>query len=182
MDATADKTAIAPQASGARFGDFKSVSGSTGKTLYVLQEEADYFRSMELLSNATLRPVTYQELLPLLMNDEYLPLQMNDLMNLLKEKWFWLAGDGMDKSGRFTIDDKGKLREITEKEKLSEEWKVYAWPGKQRLMLHIDSDDFAADRGQRYHLGAHLMPQEVAPVVVGVPAAPTSYMLRGAKE
>ena len=182
MEATADKTAIAPQASGTRFGDFKPVSGSTGQTLYVLYEKADYSRSMELLSDAGLRPVTYQEFLPLLMNEECLPIQMNYLMLFLKEKWFWLAGNGMDKSGRFTIDDKGELRAITEKEKLSEEWKVYVWPGKQPQMLNIDSDDFAADRGQRYYLGAHIMPQEVAPVVVGVPATPTSNMLRGAKE
>ncbi len=163
MAEPAAKLAMAPQASETRYGDFKPVAGSTGATLYVLQEKANHPKSMTLLSAAGLRPMTYQELLPLLMKDEA-------LKNALKGKWFWLAGEGMEKAGIFTINEKGELREITKKEKLSVEQKVRVWPGEQPLSFVVLSDADAADCGRRFDLGASLGPQGVAPVVVGVPA------------
>ena len=163
MAAPAAKMAMAPQASEARFGDFKPIAGSTGTTLYVLQKEANHSMSMKLLSDAALRPLTYQEILPLLTKDE-------QLKNALKGKWFWLAGDGMEKEGIFTIDEKGELREIGKKEKLSVEQKVRVWPGEHPLSFFVVSGDGAAYVGRRFDLAAYLVPLDVAPVVVGVPA------------
>lgn len=163
MATPAAKMAMAPQASETRYGDFKPVAGSTGATIYVLQKKANHPKSMKLLSDAGLRPMTYQELLPLLMKDE-------QLKNALKGKWFWLAGQGMEKEGIFTINEKGELREITKKEKLSVEQKVRAFLGEQPLSFDVDWDDYAASLGWRFYLYADLGPQGVAPVVVGMPA------------
>lgn len=98
---------------------------------------------------------------------------MNDeqLKNSLKEKSFWLARAGMKKHGIFTFNEKGELREVTEKEKLSVEQKVHAWSGEQPLTLHVCSDNDTANIGWRFSLGAHHMPQMIASVVVGVPAS-----------
>ena len=112
---------------------------------------------------------------------------MNDeqLKNSLKEKPFWLARAGMKKHGIFTFNEKGELREVTEKEKLSVEQKVHAWSGEQPLTLHVCSDNETAYIGWRFSLGAHHMPQIIAPVVVGVPASNVPvpfHLIREAKQ
>ena len=143
---------------------FRQVRGATGKTLYILEKEANHSESMKLLSEAGLRPLSYQELLPLLMKDE-------QLRNTLKGKWFWIAGQGMYKRGMFTINKKGELREIAREEKPSAERKVYVWSGDQPLSFVVYSDAVAAYDGRRFNLSAGYEPLLVAPVVVGVPVA-----------
>ena len=127
-------------------------------------KEANHSESMKLLSEAGLRPLSYQELLPLLMKDE-------QLRNTLKGKWFWIAGQGMYKRGMFTINKKGELREIAREEKPSAERKVYVWSGDQPLSFVVYSDAVAAYDGRRFNLSAGYEPLLVAPVVVGVPVA-----------
>ena len=120
---------------------------------------------MKLLSEAGLRPLSYQELLPLLMEDE-------QLRNTLKGKRFWIAGQGMNKNGIFTIDEKGELVPLLQgffKKKTSVEQKVRVFSGNQPLSFGVDSDYGAADLGRRFNLLADVVPQFVAPVVVGVP-------------
>ena len=143
---------------------FRQVKGATGKTLYILEKEANHPESMKLLSEAGLRPMTYQELLPLLMKDE-------QLRNALEGKQFWLACKGIEKEGILTINEKGELRDITKEENPSAERKVRVWSGDQPLSFGVDSDDYAADFGGRFFLVAYYGPQAVAPVVVGVPVA-----------
>ena len=143
---------------------FKPVKGATGKILYILKKEATHPDSMKLLSEAGLRPMTYQELLPLLMEDE-------QLRNTLKGKLFWIAGQGMNKNGIFTIDEKGELVPLPQgffKKKTSVEQKVRVFSGNQPLSFGVDSDYGAADLGRRFNLLADVVPQFVAPVVVGV--------------
>ncbi len=141
---------------------FKQVKGATGKTLHILEKWADYSDSMELLSEAGLKPPSYQEILSLLMEDE-------QLRNALQEKWFWLAGEGMKKNGIFTISEKGEIRKIRWREKLSLERKVHVYKGNQPLSFRVYSDAPAADHGWRFALDAYAVPHNVAPVVVGVP-------------
>ncbi len=145
--------------------DFRQVKGATGKTLYILEKRANHPDSMKLLSEAGLRPLSYQELLPLLMEDE-------QLRNTLKGKRFWIAGQGMNKNGIFTIDEKGELVPLLQgffKKKTSVEQKVRVFSGNQPLSFGVDSDYGAADLGRRFNLLADVVPQFVAPVVVGVP-------------
>ena len=142
--------------------DFRQVRGATGKMLYILEKEATHQDSMKLLSEAGLRPMTYQEILPLLMEDE-------QLKNALKGKRFWIAGQSMKKEGVFTINEKGELRDITKEENPSAEQKVRVWSGNQPLSFVVYSDDYAAFFGGRFYLFANDGPRVVAPVVVGVP-------------
>ncbi len=143
--------------------DFRQVRGATGKTLHILEKRANHPESLKLLSEAGLRPMTYQEILPLLMEDE-------QLKNALKERWFWIAGQGMKKEGVFTINEKGELRDITKEENPSAEQNVRVWSGNQPLSFFVYSDYYAAYVGKCFDLDASLRPQYVAPVVVGVPS------------
>ena len=143
---------------------FKQVNGATGKTLHILEKRANHPESMKLLSEAGLRPMTYQEILSLLMEDE-------QLKNALKGKGFWLAGQGMEKEGVFTISKKGEIRKIRWREKLSVERKAHVQSGNKPLSFIVYSDYYAAHFGWRFYLGANTDPLYVAPVVVGVPVA-----------
>jgi len=144
-----------------KFGDFKPVVGTTGSTLYVLKTEANHSKSMGLLEESGLRPLKYQEVLPLLMKDEA-------LKNSLKGKWFYLAGEGLNEDGIYTVNDKGELAKI-EGEELSLEKKVRAWSGKNPLSLCVYSGNDAAYHSRRFCLVAAYDPHGDAPVVVGVP-------------
>ncbi len=143
---------------------FRQVMGATGKTLHILEKRANHPESMKLLSEAGLRPMTYQELLLLLMEDE-------QLKNALKGKHFWLAGQGIEKEGVFTINEKGELREIAREERLSAERKVNVCKGNRPLSFGVYSDYVAPGIGWRFFLYADYEPQIAAPVVVGVPVA-----------
>ncbi len=147
-------------------GDFKPVVGTTGATLYILERGADHPTSMKLLSDSALRPLTYQELLPLLVKDKA-------LKKVLMGERFWIAGQGMNKNGIFTIDEKGELVPLPQgffKKKTSVEQKVGVSQGNQPLSFAVVSVDYvAAYYGRRFYLGADFGPRYVAPVVVGVP-------------
>ncbi len=145
-----------------KFGDFKPILGATS-ILHVLETSANHSKSMELLEKAGLRPLKYQEILPLLMKDE-------TLKNSLKGKWFYLAGKGLEEDGIYTINEKGDLAKI-ENDKLSIENKVRAWKGPYPLSLDVYSDNGAAGYSRRFYLGlgAPNGPLNAAPVVVGVP-------------
>lgn len=144
-----------------KFGDFKPIVGTTGSTLHVLETNANHSRSMDLLDKAGLRPLEYQEILPLLMKDE-------TLKNSLKGKWFYLAGRGLNEDGIYTIDDKGELAKIDVKE-LPIENKVRVWSGKNQLSFLVNSDYNTASYGGRFGLDAYAGPHVVAPIVVGKP-------------
>lgn len=125
----------------------------------VSETESNYDQSMLLLEKYGLRALTYQEALVILMKDEA-------LKNALKDKWFWLAGSGIDREESFTVDRNGELVRAPEKniEKL-----VRAWSGNSTPYLVVLSDDFAAYVGRRFGIGGHdAWPGDVAPVVVGV--------------
>ena len=57
-------------ASTSKFGEFEPFVGATKSILYILKSEANHSKSMKLLDEAGLRPLKYQEILPLLMRDE----------------------------------------------------------------------------------------------------------------
>lgn len=175
---TAQPTATVPAS---KFGDFKAVQGSTGATLYLLVQKANQSDSMDFLDRAGLVPYTHQEILPLLMKDE-------TLKNLLKGKWFYLAGKGLEEDGIYTIDEKGELAQIGDRE-ISTESKVRAWKGPYPLSLYVSSDLNAALYGRRFGLYVDGGPHDVAPVVVGKPkpkleaqAPKAASMLRAEKD
>lgn len=125
----------------------------------VSKTNANYEQSMQLLERNDMKALTYQEALVLLMKDEV-------LKNTLKDNWFWLAGNGIDREESFTIDEKGEMVKGTEKNK---EKLVRAWSGNNTPYLMVLSDDFSATVGRRFGIGGHdAWPGDVAPVVVGV--------------
>lgn len=164
-----------------KFGEFKPVVGSTGTILYTLKTEANHSNSMKLLDEAGLRPLTRQEILPLLMKDE-------TLKNSLKGKWFYLAGEGLKEDGIYTINSKGDLVTLGG-EKVSVQNRVRAFKGPHLLSLVVISDRGSPQYGGRFGLAANCGFSVRAPVVVGVPklepkpsqaepASPVGSMLR----
>ena len=82
--------------------------------LFMLDKGANCYESMNLLHGANLRPLKYQEIAPLLMKDKA-------LRDALKGKWFWLAGEGLDKKARlYGLGKGGELVEITRETSLPE--------------------------------------------------------------
>lgn len=125
----------------------------------VSMTEANYKESMQLLESNGMKALTYKEALVLLMKDEV-------LKNTLKDKWFWLAGNGVDREESFTIDEKGDIVKETEKNK---EKLVRAWSGNNTPYLMVLSDDFADYVGRRFGIGGYdAWPGDIAPAVVGV--------------
>lgn len=134
----------------------------------IIEKAADYSASKKLLEHEGLVFLTYREALSALTKD-------GKLLDSLKGRWFYLAGRGMDKDGIVTIDDKGELIEIMDRN-LSLEMRVRAWPGKNSLSLFVLSDDDAVYDGGRFGLDAGNVPDLVAPVVVGKPQEGGSRM------
>ncbi len=153
---------MAVPVSESRCRDFRLISGTTGATIHVLNQKADYDTTMALLQVAGLRPYTYQEILLLLTND-------GGLKNSLKGTWFYLAGSGPDKKGVYTVDEKGELVDI-EKKNLSVEEKVCNWPKNKSLpSLEVTSDGICSLLAWRFGIGAISDPHVAAPIVVGTP-------------
>ena len=161
---------MAVPVSESRCRDFRLISGTTGATIHVLNQKADYDTTMALLQVAGLRPYTYQEILLLLTND-------GGLKNSLKNTWFYLAGSGPDKNGVCTVDEKGELVDI-EKKNLSVEdadvedveKKVSISPENKSLpSLEVTSDGFCGCVGWRFSIGVTNDPRAAAPIVVGTP-------------
>ena len=164
------RTAITTQptttASTNKFGEFRPITGTTGSTIYVLDKGANHPASVKLLEDAGLTLFTENEILSILVKDE-------QLKATLKGKWFYLAGNGTEKTGLYTINSDGNL---TGGKGQSIENTVRVWPGKNPLSLGVDSDDVAADCGWRFLLGASCGPVSAAPVVVGKPKPSTSQV------
>lgn len=157
MNGTATKDAT--QQTATKQG-FRQITGNSGAALFVLNEGANHSKSMKTLEDANLRPLKYQEALSLLMKDEV-------LKNALKGTWFYLSGEGMDKHGLFTVNSKGELVGLEATE--SYEKIVRVWSGPHPLSLYVHSVDDARQFGGRFDLDANYGPDDVAPVVVGVP-------------
>ncbi|VVB77074.1 Uncharacterised protein [uncultured archaeon] len=121
------------------------------------ETNADYRKTMDILSHNGLRPLTTQEALVNLN-------QSPELKEQLKGKWFYLDGKGSELSGYFTFNDKGELA----KGKGDIEKTVYAWSGSQPLSLYVPSDYYARYNERRFNLDAVNGPSYVAPVVLGV--------------
>jgi hypothetical protein len=164
-------TATKDAPSKVKFGDFKQIVGTTNSTLYVLETDANYSKSMKLLDKADLRPLKYQEVLSLLMKDD-------KLKKSVEGKGFWLAGKGLyegeiyplvgkglDGKGIYTINEGGDLARI-ENKKLSLENRVHVFGGSNPLSLEVYS---YTDFGWRFKLDAGKKPQDVEDIVVGVP-------------
>jgi hypothetical protein len=157
MNGTATKDAT--QQTATKQG-FRQITGNSGAALFVLNEGANHSKSMKTLEDANLRSLKYQEALSLLMKDEV-------LKNALKGTWFYLSGEGMDKHGLFTVNSKGELVGLEATE--SYEKIVRVWSGPHPLSLVVLSADDARQDGRRFDLYAGYGPDDVAPVVVGVP-------------
>ncbi|MDE1834584.1 MAG: hypothetical protein KGH64_04560 [Candidatus Micrarchaeota archaeon] len=122
----------------------------------VIDQNANHAQSMEILAARGLRPLTYQEAFS----------RSSELIKTLKGKWFYLDGQGIEKSGMHTFNGKGELVELTGNE--STDQKVRVWSGNNPLSLVVGSDYDARFYGGRFNLGAYGGPRVVAPVVVGV--------------
>lgn len=143
-----------------KFGEFERIDGAAGK-VYILEAYANYSDSRGFLDKAGLRMPRYQEILPLLINDQ-------KIRDSLKERWFYLEGKGLDKKlERYTINKEGELDEI--KEDISAERTVYVRNGKNPLVLAVSSDEFAASRGERFSLNANYAPNMVTRLIIGFP-------------
>ena len=125
-------------------------------SIEVIDQRADHARSMEILAANGLRPLTYQEAFS----------RSSELIKTLKGKWFYLDGQGTEKRGIHTFNEKGELVELTGKESIDQKVRVY--PGNQPLSLLVSTDDDARIIGRRFSLDGYGSPDYVAPVVVGV--------------
>ena len=123
-------------------------------SLIILEQKADHAESMAILAKKGLRPLTYQEALS----------RSSELINELKGKWFYLAGEELNKeNGIYTFDNQGGLAELAGNETYDQ--KVQVWPGDLPLYLFVYSGPFD---GVRFGLAAGGSPRVAAPVVVGV--------------
>lgn len=138
---------------------FEEVATSTGIALHITETKADHPTSKGLLEKADLTFLTYQEALSILTKDD-------KLTESLKDKWFYLAGEGLNKKlDLYTINDKGELVKRTKN--IPVEMTVRVWNGTNPLSLDVYSDGRAAQLGRRFGLDANYEPYVVAPVVVG---------------
>ncbi len=130
-----------------------------GNALHIADHAADHAKSMKILADNGLRPLTYQEALS----------RSSELITELKGKWFYLDGQGTEKSGIYTFNNKGELVESTGKESIDQ--KVRVWSGNQPLLLCVAPNYVAWDEDERFDLVGSFSPDDVAPVVVGVKGA-----------
>jgi hypothetical protein len=135
---------------------FREVAGNSKLNLHIANHEADHAGSMKALADNGLRPLTYQEAFT----------RSSELITELKGKWFYLDGQGTDKSGIYTYNNKGELTELTGGETIDQ--KVRVWSGNQPLSIFVYSVPYARIDGRRFFLFAYYAPNVVAPVVVGV--------------
>ena len=156
---------------------FKEVTSSTGVTLYMSERKADYPASKGMLEKAQLTFLTYQEALSILTKDD-------KLKESLKDKWFYLAGKGMNKKlDLYKINKKGEL--VKKAESTPVEMTVRVWNGENPLSLLVLSGGGASFYGRRFNLYAYFEPDGVAPVVVGrakQPAEAVDVLLRKIEE
>ena len=108
--------------------------------MFVSQQGGNHTDSMALLSRNGLRPLTHQEALS----------RSSELITELKGKWFYLDGQGTEKSGIYAFNDKGELVRPTGNESIDQ--KVRVWSGNQPLSLGVYSGDGAAYGGRRFVL------------------------------
>ncbi len=138
---------------------FKEV-GTT--SVFVSETKANHSKSMALLQENGLRPMTYQEALVKIDQNPELKAQ-------LKGKGFYLDGKGLKGLEFYTsFDNEGKLTE----DRRDTEKTVCAFLGENPLSLSVGTDYDALYGERRFNLSAFEDPQSVAPVVVGVRAGP----------
>ncbi len=126
--------------------------------LFILDQKGNYAKSMEILAENGLRPLTYREALA----------KAPDMVRELKGKWFWLAGQGIKEDRLCTYDAKGELAESTGSETYDQ--KVRVWSGKHPLHLAVIAGVYGD--GRRFVLGASVGPEAVAYAMVGVKIQP----------
>ncbi len=135
---------------------FREITGGTTR-VQIADTRADYKDSMDILKKNGMRAMSYQE--------AFVQLKQNEtLRNELKGKWFYIEGTGTDKSGLYTIDKKGELKQG--KGKVEET--VNVWKGSNPLSVYVHEDGNARYYGRRCNLYGGYSPVIVAPVVVGV--------------
>ncbi len=121
--------------------------------LFISEQSANHSKSMDILKDNALRPITYQEALS----------HASELIQELKGKWFYLAaGETIKEGGLYTFDKHGELTKLTGKETYDQQIRVNA--GNEHQSLFITSVSFF----RRFCLSAGYSDHIVAPVVVGV--------------
>ena len=155
-----------------QMAQFKEIQTSTGKSVFILEQRADYKKSMDVLKKNNLRPFTYQEALVRISED-------SNLRDSLKGKWFYLDGEGFKYDRLYTFNEKGELAKINDKEaELSSEKKVLTYSGMNSLSLNVCSDFYMC----RFILNA-LIRKADADMIIGVkpsedaPNVATGYRL-----
>ena len=138
---------------------FREVGGNAKQALHIANQEAGHAKSMKILHDNGLRPLTYPEAFT----------RSSELITELKGKWFYLDGQGPEKGGIYTFNNKGELTELTGNETLDQKVRVYS--GNTPLSLGVYSDYVARDVGRRFDLVGVSSPDSIAPVVVGVKQA-----------
>jgi len=127
----------------------------------ILNQAGDHKKSMKILTDNGLRPITYQEALS----------RSEELIEAFKGewKWFYLAGSGIELDGEYTFAKNGAIVNLKGKEKPDKIVRV--WPGGNPLSLGVGSGYYVAQYGWRFALDADYVPSYVAPVVVGLPSS-----------
>ncbi len=138
---------------------FKEV-GTTG--VFILQTYENYKGSIYALQQNGLRPLTHQEALVLIDQNQ-------ELKDQLKGKWFYIDGNESSlpcpSSGFYTFNDKGELT----KGKGEIEKTVYVYKGPQPLSLVVHTDYNISDNEKRFVIDGNLPLEDIAQIVVGLP-------------
>ncbi len=127
--------------------------------VFISNTKANQTGSLTILRNNGLRPLSYQEALVLI--DKYQPLKEE-----LRGKWFFLNGKGLSEIGCYTFDSKGELKEG----KGDIEKTVHMHPGENPLSLDVRLCVKGFNSACRFDLGADDLPEDAAPVIVGIKA------------
>ena len=126
--------------------------------LQIINQEADYGASRRILKERGLWFATYQQALVAIDSDL-------ELKNKLKDKCFWIDGEGFWSQGYYTFDDKGKLtrgkRDLEKTVYVDGELSHPMW-------LKVLPDDEACAYEGRFYISTDLDSDLVASVIVGV--------------
>lgn len=151
------------------FSEQKITTNNITVSIHTPSQGVNYTESMDRLGKNHQRPLTYREILSLLVSPNISAL----LSAGLSGKRFYLSGRGIQQNGDFEIDDNGNFNPSTPNSPKSRKARV--WAGSQPPILFVLADPYDS---RQFNLGATLPPSNLVSVVLGVPiGTPTNTAL-----
>ncbi|MDE1860878.1 MAG: hypothetical protein KGH72_04135 [Candidatus Micrarchaeota archaeon] len=142
-------------------------------SLHVSFQKADYKHTMKMLFDHDLEPLTRSMALRFLTSDDA-------FRDLVEGKWFWLAGEGLEESGYYTLERRGGLVRLDEatRRKTSPEMVIDVRPGKGPISVGVAGGYTFGYYDSRFTMGADVNPSGEATAVLGFRRKPDLKTLR----